>query len=560
MQMTSRSPFLVNLGVLLLAGAAHADLFPQWTKGVSTGFSHAGGLKGLVVDDDGVVYITGLTGPSFNTDVQTAAIGTNGEVVWSTVFNGAADWNEQVRGIALGPDGSVWVTGNTPSLTFFQNVMLLKYDRATGALLNTVQYSSGTSVQEYGASVATDALGNAFVGGATALTTSDGGDAQVIKFDASGAFQWKSTWDGSAAAPVSTDRVLKLAVDPAGDVLALIQGVASPSEPEIVVVKYAGADGAELWAATFSGPGNDVAVDLDVDQAGDAYVTSTAFDAAGDRYSTLKFSGIDGFIVWQEYDAVPVDSAARGLDVDDQGGVYVTGVVDLDGIQGNGDDDTLTVKRSAADGAFLWSHQYGSPCLGCIDTATDVLVDSAGHAFVAGFSSSPPYTLDQLTLVLDASTGAELDREIVTGTETWSTLTGILAFDAAENLFFGCNVQKASTEMSITKHTTLAAPLYELQVTQLVTGQPATFTLEDAVPAAAEFVIFGASGPTSVPLPALGVTIAVANPFLLFSGISDGSGVLAKTFTVPAGIGGVTIWFQGLEIGSDTPLVVRTVQ
>ena len=201
----------------------------------------------------------------------------------------------------------------------------------------------------------------------------------------------------------------------------LITGYTASSHPDYVVVKYAAADGATLWQGSFGVNGGDYPSDMAIDALGDVYVTGTGIDFI-DKYSTIKLRGSDGALVWQAYDAVANDHSARAIAVDDQGGVYVTGTADPEGNHSNFNDDIFTVKRSAASGALLWTHRYGAPCVGCYDVGGDVIVDASGHVFVAGSTSSPPYSSDAILLVLSAATGAETDRGIVDAARGQSVL------------------------------------------------------------------------------------------------------------------------------------------
>jgi hypothetical protein len=158
----TKAPVLATFALIAASNAlvtrpAPAEWSPLWIAQLPAGSALTAGLQGMVTDSNGVSYITGITGPSSNTDILTAAFAPDGTVLWQHVFNGPADWHDQARGIGLGPGGVVYVTGNTPGTGFYANVLLLKYDAATGALLDTVQYSSGLFMSEHGACVATDA-------------------------------------------------------------------------------------------------------------------------------------------------------------------------------------------------------------------------------------------------------------------------------------------------------------------------------------------------------------------------------------------------------------------
>lgn len=449
------------LGASILAAStvaaavpALAELSPQWIARLPVGAALSAGLAGMVVDEAGVSYVTGTSGPSSNTDITTAAFAADGSLLWSDTFDGPESWHDQARGIALGSDGVLYVTGNTPGPGHWANVLLLRYDAATGALLSTLQYSSGPGLSEHGASVAADGAGNVFIAGGT---VGDGGDVLVLAFDSEDRLLWRRTWDGPAAAPYSQDSAREALLDPDGDLLVMIHGVMGSLHPDYVVIKYAPTDGATLWEATWGVTGGDSPVDMEVDALGDVYVTGTGIDF-NDRYSTIKLLGTDGSLLWQAYDSAGIDDYARALALDGEGGVYVTGSVDHDGDESNFNDNIYTVKRDAASGQLLWSHEYGETCIGCFDVPSDVAVDPAGHVFVAGSTSSPPYGADVILMALDAATGLETDRGVVSGGATESAGSGVLAFDGSWNLYDGggyYDVNTGAVAMSVTRWPTM---------------------------------------------------------------------------------------------------------
>ena len=449
----------VAMGMLVtVAVVAHpADLTPEWLSRLPVGSSLYAGMTGMVVDAAGVTYVTGIAGPSSNTDIKTAAYAPDGTLLWSKTYNGPQDWHDQSRGITLGPGGLVYVTGNTPGPNLFARVLVLAYDAATGTLVKSFEYTSGPGISEHGASVAVDAAGTIFVGGGT---VGDGGDVLVLAFEPSGQLRWKRTWDGAAWGPYSQDNALEVLMAPDGNPVVMIHGVMASLHPDYVVIKYAAATGATVWEANWGVAGGDYPRDMEIDAQGDVYVTGTGIDSQ-DKFSTIKLEGSDGSLLWQAYDWTGYHNGVAALALDGKGGVYVTGGVDPDGDESNMNDNIYTVKRDAATGAFLWSHLYGANCIGCWDYPGDVVVDAAGHAFVSGATNSPPYGADAILLVLDAATGAETDRGIVSGQTLESAWFGELRLDAASNILVGgeiANVNTGSVDMSVARYAALGAP------------------------------------------------------------------------------------------------------
>ncbi len=438
------SAFSFRIACVALAAAAsgaRAQLTPEWVTSVPAGTSLSAGMGGMCVGPGGVTYITGTGGPLSYSDVLTAAISAQGQVLWSRAYDGPGNWHDQGRAVALGPGGVVHVTGNTPGGNFFAAVLLLRYDGVTGAMLDEVIYSSGPGLSEAGHALAVDGAGGVYIGGST---TGDGGDALILKLDAAGAVQWVRVWDGPAFAPYSQDSVQSVALDPAGDLVVLIHGVMGSLHPDYVVVKYDKDDGAVVWQSNWGVGGGDFPSDMAIDAGGDIYVTGTGINLT-DMYSTIKLRGSDGGLLWQEYDHAGYNDGAIALALDGRGGVCITGSIDPDGNVSNQNDNIYTVNRDAATGALRWTFLYGDNCIGCLDTAGDVAVDRAGHVLVCGNTSSAPYSGDMILFVHDPETGAEMNRGVVGGGPLESAWARFMALDGADSLRIGGRLYHVNT-------------------------------------------------------------------------------------------------------------------
>ena len=546
-----------------LAFPVHAQLTPEWITSIPAGTSLSSGIGEYVVDEAGITYVTGTTTTSpfgpFNEDVVTAAIGPNGTLLWQTVYNGPMNSFDQAFGIALGPGGVLYVTGDTAGPDFYASVLLLKYDAATGTLLDSAIFSSGPFTSEYGGSVAVDALGGVYVAGGTG---GDGTDALIMKFDAGCELLWKRTWDGAAFEPYSLDSALSVRIDPKGDVIVLIHGVTGSNQPDFVVVKYAPATGTPIWTAMWGDNGGDTPREMELDANGDIYVAGTSGFFQSAVFSAIRLRGTDGGLMWQAYDFFAYHASTRGLALDGLDGVYVTGTVDPDTDESNDNDNIYTFKLGT-DGAKLWTHLYGGTAKYQRDEPSDVVADPAGHVFVGGYTNSPPYVADTITLVLDAQLGVEVDRHIIPGGPGLTAESGLMAFDADYNLLNGATTLDYGTGgvwISLVKFTTLASTPYQLNLPQLHAGSGATFVVKHATPLQPQFLGYSVTGTAAIPFPVLNVTLGLANPFLLVSGLADGAGSYSVGLPVPAGSGGLTVWFQAVQMSGATPVVKRTIQ
>ena len=556
LQLTLATTTLLTTGTALMA-----DLTPAWISRIPVGSSLSAGMGGMVLDAAGVSYITGTSGPSGNTDITTAAYAPDGSLLWSQTFNGSGDWHDQARGITLGPDGSVWVCGNTPSASRRAMVLALKYDATTGALLRTIQYTSDPSYSEDGASIAVDALGNIYIGGGT---NGDGSDVFVLSFNPNGGLRWRKTWDGAAFGPFSQDHLQKLMLDPNGDLIAMIDGVMGNLHADYVIIKYNPDTGATIWEKYWGLNGDDFPSDMEINPAGDIFVSGTALALEGsNRYGTIRLRGSDGQLLWENYSGRDAHNAERGLAIDNAGGVYVTGSVDPDGDRSNNNDNFYSVKLDDQTGIQQWSHLYGDNCVNCFDVPGDVEVDSDGNVFIAGSTNSAPYNGDMILFVLDSQTGLETTRGVISGTFEESAGAGFLQLDSLQNLLIGgdtYNVNTGATNMTVTKFNALAGNVYAMSVQNLVGGADAIFTISNATPNRNQYIVYSLRGLGSTFVPQLNVTLDLAQPQLLTSGRANTQGAFQATVHVPSAATGRTVWFQGAEIDRTTPAFSQVVE
>src|SRR5678816_1152577 len=202
-------------------------------------------------------------------------------------------------------------------------------------------------------------------------------------------------------------------------------------------------------------------------------------------------------------------------------------------------------------------------CIRDSDEPSDVAADPAGHVFVGGWTNSPPYVADVITLILDATSGAEIERHIVDGGPNKFVDSGFMAFDSDFNLFNGAewgDIPSGQVLMALTKFTTLASTPYQLVLPPLVGGSGATFALKHATPLNPQVLAFSLAGTATIPIPALGTTLGLASAQLLVLATADVSGAFSVSLHIPAAAVGVTAWFQALQMNGATPVVKRTVQ
>jgi uncharacterized repeat protein (TIGR01451 family) len=299
-------------------------------------------------------------------------------LLYSTYLGGSGI--DEVEGIAVDSAGNAYLTGYTLSTDFpgvtagslqssnagGKDAFVAKLSPTGSALLYSTYLGGTGSDLAYG--IAIDAAGNAYVTGSTGSTdfpgvvatslqpsnAGGGSDAFVTKINAAGSAIVYATYLGASG----DDQAYRIAVDPAGE--AFIAGATCSATFPVTagslatvspgtdcgtfiydgyVAKLSSSGTALIYSTFVGGEGNDVARDVAIDAAGNAYVTGftnsssftgvtagsfqpanpggyaaflTKINAAGTATGYSTFLGGNGSFGW----GIAVDSAANA---------YVTG-------------------------------------------------------------------------------------------------------------------------------------------------------------------------------------------------------------------------------------------
>jgi uncharacterized delta-60 repeat protein len=197
----------------------------------------------------------------------------------------------------------------------------------------------------------------------------------------------------------------------------------------------------EAWVKRYSNllnNGIDQTVMAVTDSRGDVIVAGyTDRGNLAKDFLTIKFSGTNGSILWERRYNGPLngEDEARGLAVDSEGNVIVTGVVDrLNWSEASG--DYCTIKYAAANGVTLWEQRYNGPA-NDRDEPSAVAVDSDGNAVVTGFSTGNGSSRDFYTAKYRAADGVVLWEQRYNGPGNGRDEATALALDANGNVVVG---------------------------------------------------------------------------------------------------------------------------
>jgi hypothetical protein len=226
-----------------------------------------------------------------------------------------------------------------------------------------------------------DAAENIYVTGTTATAGAD--NWATIKYNSAGAQVWLRTLDGGG-----NDAAVAITTDEAGNVY--VTG-SSAGVLYSMTAKYS-ATGDQLWVQSFTTTGEgDAGIDIAVDHEGNVYVTGynvetpTSFD-----FVTIKYSP-GGAELWvRRYDSGSGEDVPAAIACDESG-IYVTG---------RSNDDYTTIKYDFS-GVQQWVRSYNGG-FGS-DSPADLIVDDAGNIYVTGQSPGSGTNDDYATIKYDAA-------------------------------------------------------------------------------------------------------------------------------------------------------------
>jgi hypothetical protein len=327
--------------------------------------------------------------------------------------------NELTTGVAVAVDGSSYVVGTTDSFTTDQfgnpspSIFLVKFT-ATGSVVWQRVWTGPTFTGSFhGPAVAVNAGtlpadasdDSIYVTGVT--TATNGNDAALLKFSASGALLWQRTWGGP-------DRDEPNAVATAADGSIYIAGQTfsfGASGAGLFIVKFDAA-GLLLWQKVRDVSGGVAAIAVAAD--GSVYAADSA--SRGGSFGNfdliaLKITAAGG-LVWQRaYTAGDNADPRGGLTVASDGSIYIAGVL-MAPRMGAVPNSALIVRLSAA-GALLFDGQWAGKAGG--EGAAGIAAAADGSVYFAGTTASSGAGFD------DAFVVHLLPNGKVAGAATWGS-------------------------------------------------------------------------------------------------------------------------------------------
>ncbi len=382
-------------------------------------------------------------------DIFIAKYDANGNVIWAKSAGGTG--YDEVNSIITDATGDVYITGyfRSSTMTFgtttltnnssigYSDIFIAKYD-ANGNLVWAK--SVGGTNNDYGSSIATDAIGNTYLTGAFqspvitfgAMTLTNNGayNIFIVKYDTNGNVVWAKsaggTYDNSGKSIV-TDAAGNTTITGYFSSPTITFGATTLTngvifgDPDIFIAKY-DTNGNVLWAKSASG-NNDFAEGYSIsnDASGNTIITgffsstiitfgtTTLTNNAGINGSSDTFIAkydTNGNMLWAKSAGGNSGDKGYSIATDAAGNSYLTGdfmsptiTFGTTTLTNNGGYDIFVAKYDT-DGNVIWAKSAGGTGS---DNGHSIATDAAGNTYIAGTFQSPTLTFGSTTLTNNGS-------------------------------------------------------------------------------------------------------------------------------------------------------------
>lgn len=256
-----------------------------WTRIIADGADGFMPALGVCAGADGSVYVVGTVRvPRQNFDLFLQRYSEAGDLVWTRTYNAYANSRESGVGVAVGPDGSVYVVGYRQYPGVPPDLMLQKY-ASDGTRLWTRVYDRTTEARDFGYAVSVGHDGSVYVAG---MTSAPGQwyNLLVQKYSAAGRRIWSRSYNGPDN---GIEAGYGVAVGPDGSVFVAGETFVAGEYSNLLLQKYS-AGGAHLWTKMYNGIGNghDLGFAVAASRDGAVYVTGRTADRIGEEILLLQ--------------------------------------------------------------------------------------------------------------------------------------------------------------------------------------------------------------------------------------------------------------------------------
>ena len=238
---------------------------------------------------------------------------------------------------------------------------------------------------------------------------------------------WVRTYNGPGN---GDDGAVAMTVDGAGNVYVTGLCIGAGSGQDYLTIKYL-PNGDTAWIRMYNGPGNgsDYAVAIALDGFGNVYVTGTSLGTTTNQdLATIKYSAT-GTELWVARSSAPNPEIACDIAVDAAGFVYVGGTY----IQSSSSYAYLVIKYGPP-GNQLWPSiaGYGTMCW-----ARGIAVNGSGDVYIGGWMVTPMTGGPDFVTVKFNASGAQQWLQYYNGNPNSGDTAYAFCMDPSENVWVG---------------------------------------------------------------------------------------------------------------------------
>ncbi len=379
---------------------------PIWTQRFNGAGNWHDFVNAMAIDDSGNVYVTGTSfGGGFTPTNNYLTIKYNraGVQQWIEEFDRAVNYDEATA-ITTDDSGYVYVTGYAVGGTQ-EDFFTIKYD-FNGNIIWTTAFNGASNLVDIPIRIALDSAYNVYVAG-SAFQTNMTMDFATVKYNSNGVQQWAKFYHGNANGNGAWDYITDMKVTPGGTVYVVGIGGNYNFDPWTTIKydTYGNQKWLRKWSASNTYNYFETPHALVVDSAENIYTTGSEDVTNMHACVTMKYdsSGTQQWVRYYTYLTVNVLDVGRAICLDLQGNIYVAGnsPSNLSG----GNHDYFTIKYDPS-GTLQWNIRYNG--LGNqMDRAGVVLVDSVGSIYITGYSYGGGTGNDYATVKYSYITGQE---------------------------------------------------------------------------------------------------------------------------------------------------------
>jgi hypothetical protein len=355
------------------------------------------------VDASGNVYTAGATlNANGKYDIFLTKVSSGGTLLYSKQINGTSNDQDFALGLALnGTD--VYMTGTITNgtVTPIPELFLVKYN-SSGTQQFISYYSGGYG--DVGKDLIVNATYSTCVVTGASYNNGFTSDMVVVGFDMySGAQNWVNGYDHPYG---SNDAGIKI-VTKSNNCTVTSAVTVGTNQYKLVTTSYTVSTGwgtGTLTAGATATSSVEIVSDLFQDASGNIYLCGATQQNAGQGYDMYVAKVTSSLtIAWEQtingFSGSSLDDFGKGIQVDNSGNVYITGIT-THSTQGK----NMTTVKLNSSGTVQWTKNINGSFNGN-DGGADLAIDASNNVYITGYKTIGTGNTDIYSAKLDNSTG-----------------------------------------------------------------------------------------------------------------------------------------------------------